>query len=308
METLTLPEPARSLWRAVRDIIHGVPPEATGRVVRPHLGGGTVLAARLRHRLSTDIDVFLPGRYSLISLAQENEANVIRRLGGTAESVSGARIKVALPNGKVDLSIVRPVPSEGQHEAWIDGRREMVLTNAQILRGKLDRPERVLVRDVVDVLVAAEADPPALATAASLLAPQRAAAVANMWRNADAMLRSQFEARVQVLEPARQLDRKTLGTRAAEALLDYRYRRILIEVGEEGLAIRKTIGRGALPPERYGPDDAERGVVVSGIGGYLNNHGPVDEPYLMQRIRRARDRAEGWVFDSQDPWRAGGKG
>ena len=308
METLTLPEPARTLWRATRDIIHGVPPEATGRVVRPHLGGGTVLAARLRHRLSTDIDVFLPGRYSLIGLVQENETNIIRRLGGTAESVSGARIKVALPKGKVDLSIVRPVPSEGQHEAWIDGRREMVLTNAQILRGKLDRPERVLVRDVVDVLVAAEVDPSALATAASMLTPERAAAVANMWRNADAMLHSQFEARVQVLGPARQLDRKNLGTKAAEALLGHRYRRIVIEVGEEGLAIRKTIGRGALPTEHYGPDDAERGVVVSGIGGYLNNHGPVDEPYLVQRIRRAHDRAESWVFDSQDPGPAEGRG
>lgn len=136
-------------------------PPTSEEVVRPHLGGGTILAARLRHRLSTDIDVFLPGRYSLIGLAQEDEASIIRRLGGTAESVSG--------------SIVRPVPSEGQQEAWIAGRREMVLTNAQILRGKLDRPERVLVRDVVDVLVAAEADPSALATAASLLAPERAA-------------------------------------------------------------------------------------------------------------------------------------
>lgn len=66
-------------------------PPASEEVVRPHLGGGTVLAARLRHRLSTDIDVFLPGRYSLIGLAQEDEANIIRRLGGTAESVSGVR-------------------------------------------------------------------------------------------------------------------------------------------------------------------------------------------------------------------------
>ncbi|MCY4027311.1 MAG: hypothetical protein OXH75_13495 [Acidobacteria bacterium] len=48
--------------------------------------------------------------------------------------------------------------------------------------------------------------------------------------------------------------------------------------------------------------------MASGIGGYLNNHGPVDEPYLIQRIRRAQDRAEGWVFDSQDPWPAGGAG
>ena len=82
----------------------------------------------------------------------------------------------------------------------------------------------------------------------------------------------------------------------------------MIEVGKAGLAIRKTIGRGPLPPEHYRPDDAERGVVASGIGGYLNNHGPVDEPYLLQRIRRAHDRAEGWMFDSQDPGPAGGRG
>lgn len=74
------------------------------------------------------------------------------------------------------------------------------------------------------------------------------------------------------------------------------------------MAIRKTIGRGALPPERYGPDDAERGVVISGIGGYLNNHGPVDEQHLIQRIRRAHDRAEGWGFDSRNPGSAGGRG
>ena len=49
-----------------------------------------------------------------------------------------------------------------------------------------------------------------------------------MWRNADAMLRSQFEARVHVLGPARQLDRKNLGTKAAEALLGHRYRRLTV--------------------------------------------------------------------------------
>ena len=60
MENLTLPEPAASLWAAKRSIVHAIPPEMFGRTIPPHLGGGTILAARWKHRISTDIDVLLP--------------------------------------------------------------------------------------------------------------------------------------------------------------------------------------------------------------------------------------------------------
>ena len=52
METLTLPGPAGRLWAAKRDVIHRLPAEPFGRPIRPHLGGGTTLAARWEHRLS----------------------------------------------------------------------------------------------------------------------------------------------------------------------------------------------------------------------------------------------------------------
>ncbi len=55
MENLTLPEPAASLWAAKRSIVHAIPPEMFGRIIPPHLGGGTILAARWKHRISTDI-------------------------------------------------------------------------------------------------------------------------------------------------------------------------------------------------------------------------------------------------------------
>ena len=110
METLTLPEPVSQLWAAKREIIHSVPPEMFRDVIRPHLGGGTILAARWRHRLSTDIDVLLPGRNSLIDVLQENDDNIVTRLGGTPEAVGGGRVKIAFEHGRLDLSTFRPDP------------------------------------------------------------------------------------------------------------------------------------------------------------------------------------------------------
>ena len=82
MENLTLPEPAASLWAAKRSIVHAIPPEMFGRNIPPHLGGGTILAARWKHRISTDIDVLFPGRNTLIDLVQDNDRNIVSQLGG----------------------------------------------------------------------------------------------------------------------------------------------------------------------------------------------------------------------------------
>ena len=81
-----------------------------GRSIPPHLGGGTILAARWKHRISTDIDVLLPGRNTLIDLLQDNDRNIINQLGGTPEAVAGGRVKVAFENGFLDISTFRPDP------------------------------------------------------------------------------------------------------------------------------------------------------------------------------------------------------
>ena len=46
MEEITLPKPARTLWHRTREVIHSLPAEDTGRIVVPHIGGGTLLVAR----------------------------------------------------------------------------------------------------------------------------------------------------------------------------------------------------------------------------------------------------------------------
>ena len=115
MTELTLPEPARALWLAKRHIIHSLPPEEPGRIIRPHLAGGTTLAARLKHRKSVDIDIVLPGRNSLIDLVQADERDLANRLGGTPKAITDKRVKVSFPTGEIDVSVLQPEPSPSRH-------------------------------------------------------------------------------------------------------------------------------------------------------------------------------------------------
>ena len=64
-EKLTLPEPARGLWKRIRATIHELGNRRPDVHIEPHIGGGMVLAARWHHRASTDIDITLPGDASL---------------------------------------------------------------------------------------------------------------------------------------------------------------------------------------------------------------------------------------------------
>ena len=63
--SLTLPEPARGLFRSVRATLAELLPTVIDGDRGWWLGGGTVLAAQWQHRLSTDLDIFLPADSSL---------------------------------------------------------------------------------------------------------------------------------------------------------------------------------------------------------------------------------------------------
>ena len=296
MENLTLPEPAASLWAAKRSIVHAIPPEMFGRVIPPHLGGGTILAARWKHRISTDIDVLLPGRNTLIDLLQDNDRNIVNQLGGTPEAVAGGRVKIAFEHGFLDVSTFRPDPPYGHAVATVDGRLETVLSSHQILCGKLERVDQVLVRDVFDVLTAADEEPAALAAAAGMVSRQRAAAIESAWRNAAGMLADNFH---DSIRNSRRTTGTGLGPEAAAAFQAHRYTRLEIDLQDDTLSIRKTIGAGPLEPETYAARDAGRALVQSGVATHLNNNGPVTAPQVLAAIRTAVDDGdERTILDS----------
>ena len=304
-ERLSLPEPARSLWLEKRDIIRNLPGESGKPPGRAHLCGGTILAARLAHRLSTDIDLLFTDRESLINLCQGDENDVVELLKGEPERIDGRHIRVGFGTGSIDLTVLRPIPPEGQHEAVVEGRREMVLTNMQILAGKLERAEAVLVRDIVDVLVAAERDRAALAGAVSLVPHTSAAAIAHAWRSANKELADEFPTEIHKLDPEIRLNPMELGSDAADAVLAHRYRRVAIDVDEKELTIAKTIASGRLPTERYATSDAARALVAPGIRGYLNSHGPVSGAALIAQVCESHGKGREWSFDTGTPKSAG---
>ena len=296
MENLTLPEPAAGLWAAKRSIVHAIPPEMFGRSIPPHLGGGTILAARWKHRISTDIDVLLPGRNTLIDLLQDNDRNIINQLGGTPEAVAGGPVKIAFENGFLDISTFRPDPPCGHAIATVDGQLEKVLSSHQILCGKLRRVDQLLVRDVFDVLTAADEDPAALAAAAGMVSKQRAAAIESAWRNAAGMLADNFH---DSIRGSRRDAGTGLGPEAAAAFQVHRYTRLEIDLHSDTLSIRKTIGAGPLEPETYAARNARRALVESGVATHLNNNGPVTAPQVLAAIRTAVNAgSERTILDS----------
>ena len=83
MKNLELPEPANKLWRKTRDTIGDL--GLGERAVKTRLGGGTILAARWKHRISTDIDVQITGTTDLTEIRKGREGDLAQRLGGKWE-------------------------------------------------------------------------------------------------------------------------------------------------------------------------------------------------------------------------------
>ncbi len=173
MEQLRLPPPAKDLFRqvygALDELIRPVSPAGTpGR-----LGGATTLAARWRHRRSTDIDITVPIGTGLGRYDPNRDPQLVERmvdLGATHVDVRFRSFKFAFPNGKLDLTEMDPEIRVGHMEALVDGRPIEVYSNAQILCGKLaGRGNMLPERDIFDFAVAAALDVDALSAAVNHL-------------------------------------------------------------------------------------------------------------------------------------------
>ena len=163
ISTLTLPEPAGGLYRAARESLDEFLPTVIDE------GGGW------RHRLSTDLDVFLPGSASLTPFDPRwspDFRDAMRRLGATRLEAQPRSIKAWFPSGRLEVTALDPVPPLPPRNVRIDGRGALVLANGSILCGKLHgRGRRLPERDVFDPCVAAEEDPEALCCAVNHVGP-----------------------------------------------------------------------------------------------------------------------------------------
>ena len=288
MENLTLPELAAGLWAAKRSVLHAIPPRCSaGAFPRTSAAARSSQPAGSTGSVPTSTCSF-PAGTTLIDLLQDNHRNIVNQLGGNPEAVAGGRVKIAFENGFLDISNFRPDPPCGHAIATVDGQLEKVLSSHQILCGTLCRVDQLLVRDVFDVLNAADEDPAALAATAGMVSKQRTAAIESAWRNAAGMLADNFH---DSIRSSRRDAGTGLGPEAAAAFQAHRYTRLEIDLHSDTLSIRKTIPAGPLEPQMFAARNARRALVESGVATHLNINGPVTVPQVLAAMRRGCSRS-----------------
>ena len=95
---MNLREPASSVWRKHRHAVDRLRTETAG-AGRLMLGGGSILGARWKHRLSTDIDVLLPDRKALNDAHPNGPNDLAAAVGGIGSDTWRDRVTVVVDNG-----------------------------------------------------------------------------------------------------------------------------------------------------------------------------------------------------------------
>ena len=186
-EALALTEPAGTLWQRLRGELARLRREQELRAESWKMGGGTILAARWRHRQSTDIDLTTSASWQIAELEQ-NTSNVfteaMEKLGGTLTGYRKGSIRMAFPDGKLHVYRVGPQPEAGHRVTTIDGEPFEALSTTQILAGKLlNRLSETPARDLYDVVVAGRKDRDGLEQAVNMLGVETQAEAAFLWDN-----------------------------------------------------------------------------------------------------------------------------
>ncbi len=208
VEKLDLPAPGAAVWRRTKPILDELAarwPEIPNLL---SFGGGTMLAARWRHRESADIDILAARGSGLRRSLEGRQANwfivACEAAGGLQIEYlpATATITVSFPEGQWDLSELDPPLPGMEALAEVDGTPIQVLSNSQILAGKLlHRAFEAVPRDLFDLAVAATLDRPALDQAMAACPPGDVEALIHELRCMARAYRRQAPSAIKVTDP-----------------------------------------------------------------------------------------------------------
>ena len=287
-EQLTLPDNARALWRVTRDITRRGIAELTGRSSSYAIGGGTILAARWKHRSSKDIDIVVPEQTSPGGVLGDSDSSFKREMEMLGASVRrkarGKLVSAEWEEQKIDIWATVPIPASGAGAAIVDGKQETLLSTAQILRGKLERGEDCLVRDVYDVLIAGKLDRKSLVAAANGAGCVWTRTIAGIWEAGN----TRIAARAAALDTVTPLEQpQRLGVNAADALRTAIYTRLEIGVERNHIVVCGRTGFGDEEPVIIA-GNSEDAFDRLGLNGYL-----ADQPPAGRWVREQAEEARG---------------
>jgi hypothetical protein len=166
-------------------------------------GGGTVLMLRHQHRLSKDIDIFVPDPQWLPYLTP--------RLNQTAESLTTnyveehLSLKLRFEEGEIDFVASEPLTEDPHVVQTLLGREVRVETTTEIIAKKVwHRGDLFAGRDIIDLAMVAEWEAGALASIRPVLRDRRSA-ILDRIESQHAALREAFGA-IDVLQYQRSFD------------------------------------------------------------------------------------------------------
>ena len=166
-------------------------------------GGGTVLMRRYRHRVSKDIDIFVPEPQYLGYLSP--------RLNTQAESLTDSYIeqarslKLIFPEGEIDFVASPWLTANPVVAEILFGRNVQVETSAEIIAKKVwHRGPDFTARDIFDVAMVAENEPKALQQIRPILRNRRDAVLSRI-ASQEVALRENFAA-LEILDYRRSFD------------------------------------------------------------------------------------------------------
>ena len=285
-EELVLPDTASGLWQTTREITRRGIKELTGRSSSYAIGGGTILAARWKHRSSDDIDIVVaedtaPG--AVLGGSQSRFKQEIEELGAIVRrKARGRLVSAEWTDRKIDVWATTPIPRIGAGTAAVDGRLETVLSTTQILRGKLERGEDCLARDVYDLLQAKTRDRKSLVAAANDAGRHWTLTIAGIWEAANTRIGN----RAATLNTTAALERpRQLGNDAAETLRKAIYTRLEIGVERNRIVVKATTGFGDEEPIII-TGSTNAAFEQLGLSGYLANQG-----HRAQKIGKEAEEA-----------------
>lgn len=284
---MTLVEPARRMWLAHRESIRRCI-ERAAQEARLLLGGGTILASRWDHRRSTDLDIVVPELGSIAKLQPGGSADLCRATGGRLLGRNRNRIKIALGAGLLDVTAQRARLQGAERTEDVEGIPEQVLTNAQILVGKLYRTDRTVTRDAYDLIIANTRDPRALEIAVNTLSAEDALSVRrNLYGRNDRMAGT-AQAVLQELNASKDVDTRNLGRNVSFAIAAHRYTSVTITAQQHGIVI-ETESKEQKRREEYACAEAQHALTETGIAAYVEANHPMAEDELRDAVSRGAE-------------------
>jgi predicted nucleotidyltransferase component of viral defense system len=135
-------------------------------------GGGTVLMRRFRHRVSKDVDIFVPDPQYLGYVSPR--LNDVAQELATSHLETAISVKLYFPEGEIDFIASGPLTEGATTVETVLGRRIHVDTTAEIIAKKVwHRGRHFTARDLFDLALVAIKEPAAIERIAGILRERR---------------------------------------------------------------------------------------------------------------------------------------